>query len=228
MNKNNVNKSQLQMPTNLLGIFAHPDDELVGVGGTLAKNARLGGKSMIVCFGGYTAKRRNELRKACKHAGFDLLILKKDEGTYHHDKHITIKKLKELIRKFKPEFVFTHRGEYDYHIDHRTVYDIVKDTVTVAQSSEQGWFTKGLLLTEGHFLHSRVHVFADVSKDFQTSQEAFAMHKSQIEKNDGYYLKLSEARAKLRGVQAGCKYAEAFQFEPLQLVGSFNRRNLGE
>jgi len=35
-------------------------------------------------------------------------------------------------------------------------------------------------------------------------------HKSQIPKSDQYYMKLYDARTRLRGVQAACDRAEAF------------------
>lgn len=217
----------LSLPINLLGIFAHEDDELVGAGGTLIKNVKLGGSSHIICFGGSTRLRSKEFKNACRVMGVTCELLNLKEGHYDRNKLKITTKLRNEIIKHKPEFVITHRKQGDYHPDHKIVSDLAREASIRAQTPLNGWLIKGLLYTEGHSLHSVFHVMVDVSKYSQIILKAFHCHKSQIKKNQGYYLATLDERTKLRGVQAGCERAEAFFYEPLPLVGSFNRRNLG-
>jgi LmbE family N-acetylglucosaminyl deacetylase len=68
-------------------------------------------------------------------------------------------------------------------------------------------------------------IMMDVSKYYESAIEALQCHKSQIEKADGYYLKLYDARTRLRGVQAACSRAEAFTLIPTKHVGPFYPEN---
>ena len=56
----------LKLPTILVGIFAHEDDEILGPGGLLAKNIKKGGVSHIISFGGKNKRRAIELSRGCK------------------------------------------------------------------------------------------------------------------------------------------------------------------
>jgi hypothetical protein len=68
-----------------------------------------------------------------------------------------------------------------------------------------------------------VHELVDVSDVQESIEQALLCHESQISKNDGYYLKLISKRNSLRGLQNGTHFAEAYQFEPLELVGNFHK-----
>lgn len=218
----------LKFPTVLVGIFAHEDDEVAGAGGILTKNVRLGGKSHVICFGGSTDLRTQEFKNACEKMGVSCELLGKREGNYDDKKDETINLLRDLIIKYKPEFVITHRKEGDYNRDHRVVSELVRDAVIKAHIPFDGHVVKGIFYTECHSLHSIWHIMVDTTEDYERIREAFNCHKSQIDKLDGYYLKMLDARSKLRGVQAGCEKAEAFVYEPLPFVGGLNRRILGE
>lgn len=223
-----MNKGLVNLPTKLLGVFAHPDDELFGPGGTLIKNARLGGKSHIICFSGKRKTRFNELKRACKIAGLTFECIKNEDGMCALKERDSIKIIREKIISFKPEFVITHRAKDDYHPDHKRVSLVARQATRTASTPKSAWTVKGLLYTESHFLHPFFHVSVDVTDDVRTLFKAAKLHKSQMVKNDNYYLDLLKARLELRGVQSGCKFAETFQFEATPLVGSFNRRKIAQ
>jgi len=227
MNFIKENNGLLKLPTNLLGIFAHEDDEVAGAGGTLIKNVQLGGKSHVICFGGSISIRAQEFMNACNKMGVTCELLGIEEGHYGDNLQKTSLLIKDNIIKYKPEFVITHRKDGDYHRDHRVVSELVREAVLKAQTPGEGHMAKGLLFTETHFPHQNWHVMVDVTEQFEIVLDVFRCHESQILKNNGYYLKMLDVRTKFRGVQAGCERAEAFIFEPLTLVGSMNRRNLG-
>jgi LmbE family N-acetylglucosaminyl deacetylase len=116
---------------------AHPDDFVIGAGGTIAEYTKEKKKviSIIFSYGEKThpwlktkvAKkmRSQEARKAskilgCKTIFFDLREMKfiKD----YREKKLEAKLL-DLIKEYKPSKIFTHSSE-DPHPDHRVVYKI--------------------------------------------------------------------------------------------------------
>lgn len=221
------NNKILNLPTTLLAVVAHEDDEVLGPGGLLIKNVELGGKSHVICFGGSTRKRAKEFINSCKSMGVTYELLKKKEGYYAKDKLKTQKYLKEVIMKLKPEFVITHRKDWDYHIDHKDVSELTRNATIMAQTPLNGHMAKGLLYHETHFMQPEIHIFVDITKVYPKIIESAKCHISQMMKNKNYYLYSLSARSKLRGVQAGCERAEAYFYEPLQLIASMNRRNMG-
>ena len=65
------------------------------------------------------------------------------------------------------------------------------------------------------------NIMVNVTDTYEAALKALSEHKSQIPKADGYYLKLYDARTRLRGVQAACDRAEAFTIELPKHVGPF-------
>jgi len=221
--------SLLKLPTNLVGVFAHEDDEVFGPGGLFAKNVKMGGKSHVISFGGCIGKRYTELQNACTKLGVTFETLKIIPNNYKKlkDNVKIVNLLRDKIISLKPRFVVTHSSTVDYHSDHKIVSHLTREAAIRATLPVNNHIVNGLLYTEGHFLHSYVHIFVDITNEYNLVVEAAKMHKSQMKKNNDYYLNALNGRTILRGVQAGCERAEAYVFEALQMVGSMNRRNLG-
>ncbi|MBT3814030.1 hypothetical protein HOE37_05630 [Candidatus Woesearchaeota archaeon] len=216
--------TNLQLPSNLLAIMAHEDDEVGGCGGLLIKNQQLEGDSHVICFGGSDPKRAKEFEAACKLMGVSShQLLGYSEQDYDQNKLERIIQIRDIILRIKPDYVLTHRSAGDYHLNHQTVSEIVKRSAIMANTAKEGVRVKGILYTETHSLHSVVHELVDVSDVQESIEQALLCHESQISKNDGYYLKLISKRNSLRGLQNGTHFAEAYQFEPLELVGNFHK-----
>ncbi|MES2201879.1 MAG: PIG-L deacetylase family protein [candidate division FCPU426 bacterium] len=122
----------------VLVIGAHPDDCEFQAGGTAAKFARAG---HIVRFVSATngdtghhsmtksavAKRRAaESRRSCALIGAQSEILPISSNSLEADLP-TRRKFIALIRRFKPDLLFTHRTN-DYHPDHRRTGILVQDS----------------------------------------------------------------------------------------------------
>ena len=221
------NNSLIKLPTRLLAIIAHEDDE-IACGGLLAKNIKLGGESHVICFGGSTELRSNEFENSCKILRVTFELLKKQESKYDENSIQTTDKISDIIIEKKPEFILTHRPKWDYHKDHRDVSRITKDSCIRAHTKKNRHDVKGILYSEATSLHPIVHVFINITNEYEQLFYAFNQHKSQIDKLEGYYLKELDFLTKLRGLHAGCNRAQAFIFEPLQLISAFNRGTLGE
>jgi len=136
----------------ILVIVAHPDDEVLGMGGTILKHSTHGDKIKIVILAtGITSRRKNNYKNATTYEYDDsnMPILTKEIENLRKDsrKACEILKVNEVqfydfpdnemdsvpllkivktieyeIKKTKPDRVYTHHFG-DLNIDHRTVYN---------------------------------------------------------------------------------------------------------
>ncbi|MGD9381019.1 MAG: hypothetical protein PVI03_01090, partial [Candidatus Thorarchaeota archaeon] len=74
-------------------------------------------------------------------------------------------------------------------------------------------------------LFSMPNVHVDISNSYDAALQALKEHKSQIPKSDQYYVKLYDARTRLRGVQSACDRAESFTITLPTHSGPFYKQN---
>ena len=129
----------------VLVVVAHPDDEVLGCGGTIAKYSKNGHKVNIVIVAEGLTSRDNErnlnkrllqlnsLKKQSKEASqilgansIEFLSLP-DNRLDSLDLIEIIKKIEKIVFKFKPQEIFTHHYG-DLNIDHRIVHQAVHDS----------------------------------------------------------------------------------------------------
>jgi LmbE family N-acetylglucosaminyl deacetylase len=121
----------------ILTVGAHPDDCEVKTGGVCVKYRKQGHIVKYVYATNGNAghheldaeslekTRAEEIKKACSVAGFEYEIMNNDDG-YLEVNMCNRDKLIRIIRKFRPDIIFTHR-ENDYHPDHRHTSILVQD-----------------------------------------------------------------------------------------------------
>jgi LmbE family N-acetylglucosaminyl deacetylase len=125
----------------ILAIFAHPDDETLGCGGTLARYAREGCEvRILICGEGATARYDSpeaasgeelaSLDRDLQKAG-EVLGAKEVVHLDWPDNRFDSRPLLDLVKaveknldKISPQIIFTHHPG-DLNIDHRYVYDAV-------------------------------------------------------------------------------------------------------
>jgi LmbE family N-acetylglucosaminyl deacetylase len=136
----------------LLGLFAHPDDEVFCIGGTLAKYAASGAETMVVSFtrgeAGQIrdasiatrrtlgAKREQELHRSCNQLGVQhVRCLDYGDGMLQDiPQEQLVRHVTALIREFQPDIVFTFDDTGAYgHPDH-----IVISRVTTSACRQSG------------------------------------------------------------------------------------------
>jgi len=207
-----------------LFVSPHPDDEILGCGGTLLKFKDLNFSLnwLIVTDldkkDNYFSKRRKEISEISKKIKFDRISNLKipTKKVDQVKKEILINKFSKIINIIKPEILFLPFIN-DPHSDHR----IVAESFNACIKSFRFPFFKKIMMyetiseTTHNFIYSRKfnpNIFIDISNYLDKKIELANVYKSEIKKhpfprNDESIKSL----AILRGVQSNCKYSEAFE-----------------
>lgn len=144
-------------PTRLLGVFAHPDDEVFCAGGTLAQWAEAGGETMILSAtrgeagqiqdarsatrGTLGAVREQELRSACARLGVRRVeCLDYGDGALAEvDGPALARHVAAYIRDFQPDAVVTFGPDGGYeHPDHIAISRATTEACQLV-AREDGW-----------------------------------------------------------------------------------------
>ena len=212
---------------NVLVIAPHPDDEILGVGGTIAKRA-ISGDDVYVCvvtkageplFREELVKQaRNECREADKYLGvketffLDFPAVRLEEIP----RYKLNDGLMQAVQRVKPDEVYIpHRG--DMQLDHKMIVDsvmvalrpkydhVVKRIYAYETLSETGWDIPN---TVNEFVPT---VYEDISDTLEKKLKAINIFKSQLAAFPAARsLGAIEALAKYRGATVNVMAAEAF------------------
>ncbi|MFT4310144.1 MAG: PIG-L deacetylase family protein [Candidatus Woesearchaeota archaeon] len=125
----------------ILVFCAHPDDEILGVGGTIAKYTKEGKRVICIMFTSgesshpwlhkrdIHAIRQQEAKQAGSEVGVEQTIfLSLRDGLLQKDAPQAHERLLAIIEKYTPEKIFTHDID-DIHPDHKAVYHAVTKAV---------------------------------------------------------------------------------------------------
>lgn len=220
------------MKKRILIVAAHPDDEVLGCGGTVARLVREGYEAHTLILGeGITARdlkrdrsgREREIRALKEEVRRANNILGVKEVFFYDfpDNRFdtvalldVIKAVEEVTRKIKPEIIFTHHA-HDLNVDHRVTYQAVvtatrplpNETVKVIYSFE--------VISSTEYTYPAQfspNVFFDISSTMKTKIKSLAQYKTEIRSYPHpRSLEGIELNAKLWGMKVGAGYAEAFQ-----------------
>lgn len=206
----------------ILIICAHNDDNVFGLGGTIAKYAKEGKivKTVVFSFGEKShphlkpeviaKKRVKEAIKSDKIlGGKEIMFLGVKEGKFPKTiKKMNIKdKIKKIIAKEKPTKIFTHSIN-DAHPDHRAIYYFMKELIEEIDY-------KGDVYLFGVWSPVRIKdrnlpkMVVDITSTFDKKIKAIKSHESQqitiLSLLWNVYL-----RAIMEGWSNNCRYAEVF------------------
>jgi len=215
------------MGKRILVFAAHPDDDIIGCGGSLAKHVKQG-NNVSVCYmtSGDSGSldyakeklariRENEARHAAEVIGFQNLTYLRNPDGYLEFNEGNLKKLVELIRKKKPNVIYVHH-QSDGHQDHRTTYQLVTESAGRAggpwfqECKGKPWLVDTILAYEVSTPLSEFNYVEDISEFIDKKVAAVRKHESQI-KNIRYD-EAAEGLARYRGVMTGKgTYCEAFK-----------------
>ena len=227
------------MNKKILIIAAHPDDEVLGTGGTIARRAKEGWEvSVVFCATGaegrYATKQKinsPKLSAEIKNLNTDsqkaakILGIKNIHRLGFPDNRLdTVSRmdishaLKEVVEKERPQIIFTHHAG-DYNWDHTIVFE----SALMACRPNAGDFYpreiysfEVLSSTERAFQYGK-NIFApthfvSIQKTIHLKKEALLAYRSEARPYP--HPRSPEAvenLAKKRGNEVGLHYAEAFQ-----------------
>lgn len=212
---------------NISIIAPHPDDEILGCGGSIAKFIKNNIQVHILFISGHLPplykmkeflKTQKEAYDALKYLGIKKENIKflKIPATKISEYPISDlnSKIENFIYKSKSDAVFTCFP--DRHIDHKLVFE----ASMVATRPNKTNFPKYLFLyetlSETHWNVSNIepsfnpNFFIDITDEIKTKIQGINFYESQIKHNSSRSVEALEALAKFRGSQNGCEYAEAF------------------
>jgi LmbE family N-acetylglucosaminyl deacetylase len=175
---------------------AHADDEVIGLGGTIAKLAKTEDVVVVIFFYGadlagrlfswppwlseekLTKKRVYESQKACDFLGVKetvFLGLKSSAGMKTLDesrKHL----LTNLIQKYKPDKVFYHSIK-DGHPDHLLVHKTMEELVSKMEKKPEVYMYQINLFD---FSQKEPKIIFDISDVFHKKLKALEFFKTQL------------------------------------------------
>ena len=205
----------------ILVLAAHPDDEVLGMGGTIRKltNEKNTVHLCVITEGAsaqYSDQKMIKIRKeSCKKSA-KILGIKKIEFLEFQDMTLDSipqieinKKIEKIIKKFDPEIIFT-TSDNDLNKDHQKVFE---SSLIVSRPYSSN--VKKIYAYEIPSINKTdfsPNVYFDITKEFKKKIEAFKAYKSEIEKfPHPRSVKYLESLAHIRGSQAGLEKAEGFR-----------------
>ncbi|MFA5317874.1 MAG: PIG-L family deacetylase [Patescibacteria group bacterium] len=218
------------MKNNILVIAAHPDDEILGIGGTILKHIKNGDQVSILILGDGEssrmsatavdiAKRKEQVKEVAKKLKIKNIFI--DELPDNKFDSVSlleiIKKIETIINKIKPNIIYTHHA-HDLNIDHCLTFQavltvcrpqpdfFVKKILTFETLSSTEWQIKN---GQNNFCPNE---YVNIEKFINKKIEILEIYKDEL--RDCPHPRSIEGvkvLAKYRGMEVGYKYAEAFQ-----------------
>lgn len=232
----------------ILALGAHADDLEILCAGTLARWAKAGHYLVMatatVCELGSFDLSREECSRV-RHAeaaesaaliGAEYKMLRFPDGGVNSTDPTQQLKVVELIRQVRPDVIVTH-APTDYHLDHHHISELVRwagphagipqiETGSPAITNNPAVYFMDTL--NGRYFEPGEYV--DISDTLETKRAMMRCFRSQLVYLKKYYnmdpLEQIEVTARYRGIQAGVRYAEAFQRYGATGFGDLTRRYL--
>ena len=210
------------MKRNILAIGAHPDDIEFGCSGTLLKHSKCGDNVTVLVMtigesiDGVTGKilrspeeLLRETKTASERMGADLKFLD------FQDLHVpfsfeSVSGIDKVIRELNIDVLYTHWAG-DSNQDHIATY---KASVAAARYVKNVYCYEQIPIPRHTENEMKCTLYNDITDVFEEKMHVVESHFSQLKKYAvaGFdVLKNLRILAEYRGIQAGVKYAEAFQ-----------------
>lgn len=218
----------------ILVVAAHPDDEILGVGATIAKRVREGDIAYALILGeGQTSRgqTRNEIDQvvveelhkntleSAKVIGYREVFFENlpDNRFDHVDLLDIVKRIEKYIGHLKPDIIYTHH-EGDLNIDHQiSARAVITATRPIGEYSVKEIYEfETVSATEWNFGGKekcfRPNVFVDVEDTLDKKCCAMREYKTELcEYPHPRSIEMLEVVAKKWGGTIGKRYVEAFE-----------------
>ena len=211
------------MKERIVILCAHNDDQIVGMGGTVAKYAKEGKEiyTIVFSYGEIShphlkenvirETRKIEAKRAKQVLGEkEVMFLGLKEGMFAEElkQKNFLEKLSKRIKKLNPEKIFTHSID-DPHPDHKAVYNFTMELIDKMNYKKEVYTYNIWNLFINFRKRQSPKLVVDVSGTFKKKMKAFEKHKSQrlamLLLTWNIYL-----QGIINGLRNGVKYAEVF------------------
>jgi len=221
----------------ILIIAAHPDDEILGCGGTIVRLVNEGNEAYTLILGeGITSrdekrdrkKRESEIKELKKqiYEANEIISVKKIFTFDFPDNRFDsvplleiIKKIEKIKNQIKPDIIFTHYKN-DLNIDHKKTYEAVLTATRPMEKEMVKTIYSFEILSSTEWNYPTTfspNIFFDISKTLDKKIEAMKHYKNELHSfPHPRSIETIKSNAKTWGSKIGCQYAEAFE-----LVKSF-------
>jgi len=210
------------MNSNILFVFAHPDDEAYGPAGTIAKLSKDNNVTVLsLCRGNrpgseeVSESRQSAFMASCTLLGATPIIL--DYSDCQLEYNSVVKSIEQVINEVSPDTVYTHNIS-DIHKDHR----LVAETCLVACRPKLGSNINELYMCEmiasTDWAFGQIepqfapNVYVDVTDYIMYKRQSMELYSSELyDFPDARSVVSMEILAKYRGKQVGMHFAESFK-----------------
>ena len=211
----------------VLVVAPHPDDEVLGAGGTIAKYSAQGHEVFVLIISGHLppiySRKAYEETVSEAYSAFSVLGVEKSEfleipATMIGDQplHEVNGRISKVVSDFNPQIVLCPYP--DRHIDHRLVFDsVMVATRPVGVGRNIEILAAYETLSETHWNAPHIEPnftpnwVVDISDYIDAKLAALKCYESQITDFPGpRSIEAVESLAKFRGTQAGFGYGEGF------------------
>jgi len=216
----------------ILVVAAHPDDEILGCGGTIKRLVSEGCTAFTLILGeGITSrdKKRDrgereaeieELKKQVNEANQIIGVKEIVLHDFPDNRFDTValldivKVIENIKNELQPDIIFTHH-QNDLNVDHQITYKAVLTATRpmMGECIKELYSFEVLSSTEWNYpLSFSPDVFFDISDYLECKQEAMGVYKSEVRDfPHPRSLEGIKVNAKNWGMKVGYKYAEAFK-----------------
>ena len=218
----------------ILVVAAHPDDEVLGCGGAIARHADSGDQVQVLIVAEGSTSRQQErdraqvrdelsaLAKAAQTAGSILgaagveLLDLPDNRLDSLDRLDLVKRIEQCVECHQPDCVYVHHAG-DVNVDHRRLHEavvtacrptpghVVKRLLSFEVASSTEWQVPGAAPA------FQPNWFVDISAQWERKRDALEAYASEMRSwPHARSLEAVEHLARWRGAQVGVDAAEAF------------------
>ena len=214
--------------SDILIIAPHPDDEILGLGGTISKLSSQGHKVTVLTVSGHLPplykkevfeEHKRQTIEAHKIIGAHKSIFLEIPATFVKDEPVAELngKIYEVLKNTQPKIVFLPFP--DRHIDHKVIFASSMVAIRPLHDSKCIEISASYeVLSETHWNAPTIepvfipNITVDITDHIETKLSALSCFKGEIMPFPGpRSIEAVEALAKFRGTQAGFAYGESLQ-----------------
>ncbi|MCL5409999.1 MAG: PIG-L family deacetylase [Patescibacteria group bacterium] len=205
-------------------IAAHPDDEIIGCGGTMIKfldNKHQVGVVYLSSGDSNEEAREKEAQEVCNLLNVEYYRFMRLKGPTFVADTSCVRSLFDIYQEFQPDFLFiNHQDDGDH--EHKIAYEMINQSFWRYNSNNPTHPIGGLAYYEVHKPMSRYQLVEVIDSQIERKLEALRLYKSQLAQSR--LDKAIEGLNRYRGaMHEGCEYAEVFQLHKLRNLSDLIR-----